>query len=219
VLHVFPHWNWEGKEGQFIAVTCYTNCDTVELFLNGKSVGVKGYAFPRLGMEGRYGNYPARARVLRTTADLHLVWDVPYEPGVLNAVGTKNGEVVSTVEISTTGAPAAIDLSADRDVILADRRDVAHIIVKITDDRGRIVPIADNELTFDVEGEGKLIGVDNGNPRSHESYKSNRRKAFNGLCLAIVQSTATPGRVRVTATSPSLKSDAVVITTTGIQTA
>jgi beta-galactosidase len=219
VLHVFPHWNWEGKEGQFIAVTCYTNCDTVELFLNGKSVGVKGYAFPRLGMEGRYGNYPTRARVLRTTADLHLVWDVPYEPGVLNAVGTKNGEVVSTVEISTTGAPAAIDLSADRDVIFADRRDVAHIIVKITDDRGRIVPIADNELTFDVEGEGKLIGVDNGNPSSHESYKSNRRKAFNGLCLAIVQSTATPGRVRVTATSPSLKSDAVAITTTGIQTA
>jgi beta-galactosidase len=72
VLHVFPHWNWKGKEGQFIPVTCYTNCDTVELFLNGRSVEVKGYAFPRQGMELKYGNYPARARLPRTTADLHL---------------------------------------------------------------------------------------------------------------------------------------------------
>src|ERR1035441_2982367 len=81
VLHLSPHWNWKGREGQFIPVTCYTNCDTVELFLNGKSVGAKGYAFPRYGMEDRYGNTGARARVPRTTADLHLEWDVPYEPG------------------------------------------------------------------------------------------------------------------------------------------
>src|SRR5512136_1262671 len=109
-------------------VTCYTNCDTVELFLNGKSVGTKGYAFPRLGMEGRYGNYLARSRVLRTTADLHLSWDVPYEPGTLKAVGVRDGQVALTVEVSTTGEPAAVDLSADRNTIAADRRDVAHAI-------------------------------------------------------------------------------------------
>ena len=206
VLHIFPHWNWKGKEGQVVPVTCYTNCDTVELFLNDKSIGVKGYAFPRLGMEERWANYPARARVLRTTADLHLSWDVPYEPGTLKAVGISDGKTIATVEISTTGEPAAIDLSVDRDAISADRRDVAHITVEILDDNRRVVPLADNEVTFNVEGEGRLIGVDSGDPRSHEDYKSNRRKAFHGLCLAIVQSTGKPGPIRITASAPSLKS-------------
>ncbi|MGB2624347.1 MAG: glycoside hydrolase family 2 TIM barrel-domain containing protein [Candidatus Acidiferrum sp.] len=213
VLHLFPHWNWKGKEAQIIPVTCYTNCDTGELFLNGRSHGVKGYEFPRLGMEGHYGNYPARAKVLRTTADLHLTWDVPYEPGTLKAVGVKDGKVVSTVEISTTGEPAAISLTADRDALTADRRDVAHLAVQILDAQGRLMPIADNEITFAVEGEATLIGVDNGNPQSHEDYKSNRRKAFNGLALAILQSTAKPGIVRVTASSPSLQSATVNLTT------
>ena len=81
VLHLFPHWNWAGREGKVITVTCYTNCDTVELFLNGKSLGVKGYAFPRPGMVGTYGNYPPRAKALQTTADLHLSWDVPFTAG------------------------------------------------------------------------------------------------------------------------------------------
>jgi beta-galactosidase len=205
VLHIFPHWNWKGKEGQFVPVTCYTNCDTVELFLNGKSIGVKGYAFPRVGMEGKWANYPARARVLRTTADLHLSWDVPYEPGTVKAVGTKDGKTVATVEVSTTGEPAAVDLSVDRDAISADRRDVAHFTVKIVDDQGSVVPLADNEVAFNVEGEGRLIGVDNGDPGSHEDYKSSRRRTFHGLCLAIVQSTGKPGPIRVTASSPSLK--------------
>ncbi len=213
VLHVFPHWNWKGKEGQFVPVTCYTNCDTVELFLNGKSVGLKGYAFPRLGMEGRYGNYPARARVPRTTADLHLEWDVPYEAGTLKAVGTKDGKVVSTVEVMTTGEPAAIGLSVDRANIMADRRDVAHIAVQILDGQGRVVPTADNEVTFEIAGEGKLIGLDNGDPQSHEDYKSNRRRAFNGLCLAILQATAKAGQIRVTANAPGLQAAAVTIST------
>ena len=213
VLHLFPHWNWKGKEGQSVPVICYTNCDTVELFVNGRSYGVKGFAFPRLGMEGNYGNYPARAKVTRTTADLHLAWDALYEPGVLRAVGIKDGKVASTVEVSTTGEPVAISLSTDREVIVADHRDVAHLTVQILDDKGRLVPIADNEIKFSLEGEGALLGVDNGDPQSHEDYKSNRRKAFNGLCLAVVQSTGKPGRIRVTATSPSLKTASVTIAT------
>ncbi len=130
MLHLFPHWNWKGREGQFLAVTCYTNCDNVELFLNGKSVGVKGYAFPRYGMQGRYGQQgPQKMNGVRTTNDLHLAWDVPYEPGTLKAVGTRNGQTVATVEIATTGEPAAIQLAVDRETIRAGRRDVAHVSV------------------------------------------------------------------------------------------
>lgn len=213
MLHLFPHWNWEGKEGQIIPVTCYTNCDTVEMFVNGISFGVKGYEFPRQGMEGTYGNYPPRARALRTTADLHLSWDVPYTPGVLKAVGVKDGQVACTVELPTSGAPAAIALSADRPSIAADRRDVAHIAVEIHDAKGQLVPVAVNEVAFTVEGDGKLIGLDSGDPFSHEDYKANRRRAFNGLCLAIVQSTASAGQIRVTVASSGLTPATVTVET------
>jgi beta-galactosidase len=213
VLHIFPHWNWNGKEGRIVPVTCFTNCDTVELFLNGRSLGVKGFAFPRLGMEGRYGNYPARAKVTRTTADLHLTWDVPFEPGALKAVGIKDGDIVATTETFTAGEPAALSLSADRESVASDQRDVAHLTIQILDDKGRVVPIADNEITLELEGQGLLRGADNGNPESHEAYKSNRRRAFNGLCLAIVQSTGKSGQIRVTAASPALKSASVIIAT------
>ncbi len=204
VLHLFPHWNWKGCEGQIIPVMCFTNCETVELFLNGKSFGVKGYAFPRIGMEKQYGNYPAAALTLHTTSDLHLSWDVPYEPGTLKAVGIKEGKEVANVEISTTGAPSLVKLSADRDRMAADRRDVIHIVTELVDDAGRTVPTADNEITFAITGPARLIGVDNGNPTSHESYKSNSRKAFNGLCLAIMEAGSDVGAVHVTATSPGL---------------
>jgi beta-galactosidase len=213
VLHVFPHWSWKGKEGQVIPVMCYTNCDTVELFVNDKSFGAQGYAFPRLGMEGRYGNSPARARVPRTTGDLHLAWTVPYEPGTLKAVGTKDGKVVATVEVMTAGEPTEIGLSVDREVIAADRRDVAHVTVQLLDEQGRLAPAADNEVAFEIQGEGRIIGVDSGNPLSHEDFKGNRRRAFDGLCLAILQSTAKPGPIRLTATSPGLKSSSTTITT------
>ncbi len=213
VLHVFPHWNWHGKEGQIIPVTCFTNCDTVELFLNGRSLGMKGYAFPRLGMEVRWGNMPDRAKVLRTTGDLHLSWDVLYEPGSLKAVGTKEGKTVATAEIFTTGQPAAIGLSSDRESLVTDQRDVAHVAVYILDDKGRVVPTANNEVSFEIEGAGLLLGTDNGDPASHEDYKSNRRKAFNGICLAIVKSSGKAGSIQVKAVSPALQSASVTIAT------
>jgi beta-galactosidase len=213
VLHVFPHWNWRGKEGQVIPVTCFTNCDTVELFLNDRSLGVKGYAFPRLGMEGRWGNLPDRAKVLRTTGDLHLSWDVPYEPGALKAIGTKDGKIVATAEIFTTGQPASIGLSSDRESLVIDQRDVAHLTVYILDDKGLAVPTADNEVTFEIDGAGSLLGTDNGNPASHEDYNSKRRKAFNGSCLAIVKSNGKAGQIQVRAVSPPLQSARVIIAT------
>jgi beta-galactosidase len=213
MLHLFPHWNWVGSEGAVVSVVCYTNCDTVELFLNGKSLGVKGYEFPRLGMEGRYGNYPPRARFQRTTADLHLSWDVPYEPGTLRAVGTKDGKTVVVEEVSTTGEAAVLLLSADRSRITADRRDVTHLTVAVQDAQGRVVPTADNEITFAMDGPVRLIGVDNGDPFSHASYKAPNRRAFHGLCLAIVQATARAGQARITASSPGLQSASIVLVT------
>ena len=213
VLHLFPHWNWKGKEGQIIPVTCFTNCDTVELFLNGRSLGVKGYEFPRRGMEVRWGNLPDRAKVLRTTADLHLSWDILYEPGALKAVGTKDGKIFATDEVYTTGEPASIGLSSDRESIAADPSDIAHLTVHVLDEKGRVVPTADNEITFEIEGSGSLLATDNGNPASHEDYKSNRRKAFNGWCLAIVQSNGKTGEIQVKAVSPGLQAAHVTIGT------
>jgi beta-galactosidase len=111
------------------------------------------------------------------------------------------------------GEPAAIALSVDREVIAADRRDVAHVTVRILDAQGRVVPVADNEVAFEIQGEGRIIGLDNGYLASHEDFQGSRRKAFNGLCLAIVQSTARAGRIQLTATSPGLTSSSLAIAT------
>lgn len=215
MVHLFPHWNWTGKEGDYIPVLCYTNCDTAELFLNDKSLGVQGYWFPRAGMLEKYGTFPARNQAPRTTSDLHLTWTVPYQPGTLKAVGVKDGKIVATEEITTTGAPAAVDLVVDRVVIAADRRDVVHVTVRILDEHGRLVPTGNNEVTFEIQGEGHVIGLDNGNPLSHEDFKSNRRQAFNGLCLAILQSTSKPGSMQLTATAPGLTTSSIMITAQG----
>ena len=123
MIHLFPHWNWKGKEGQIIPVMVYTNCDTVELFLNGKSWGMKSLEFPRQGNAGSWNRYE-KPPVYAATGDLHLSWDVPYTPGVLKVVGRKGGRVACEEEVRTTGEPAAIRLSADRDSITT-HRDVA----------------------------------------------------------------------------------------------
>ena len=204
VLHLFPHWNWAGKEGRVITVTCYTNLDTVELFLNGKSLGTKGFAFPRPGMVRKYGDYPPRAKALQTTADLHLSWDVPYTAGTLTANGVKDGKVIRTVEIQTTGSPAKLGLTVDRPRITNRPSDVAHVTVQVLDAEDRVVPTADGAITFTMQGAGRILGVDNGRPDSHESYQGNSRKAFHGLALVIVQPTGVPGTVTLSASSPAL---------------
>ncbi len=204
VLHLFPHWNWAGREGSVISVTCFTNCDTVELFLNGKSCGVKGFAFPRPGMTETYGHYPPRARALQTTGDLHLSWDVLYEPGILVAKGTKDGQVVQTAEIHTTGVAAKLELTVDRAKIRTRRDDVAHVTVRVLDAEGRVAPAANNQIRFKLAGEGRIIGVDNGRPDSHEPYKANTRAAFNGMALVLLQSNGQPGAMTLTAEADSL---------------
>jgi beta-galactosidase len=211
VLHLSPHWNWSGREGKVIPVTCFTNCDTVELFLNGQSLGVKGFAFPRPGMSRTYGHYPPRARALQTTADLHLAWDVPYAPGALTAKGTKNGRPVQEVEVHTTGPAAKLQLSVDRTHIQTSRTDVAHITVRILDSNGRVVPTANDPIQFTLHGEGRILGVDNGRPDSHEPYKASARDAFNGMALVLLQSTGRPGTMTLSAQSPALSSAQIEI--------
>jgi len=133
----------------------------------------------------------------------------------LRAVGVKDGQVVCVEELVTAGEPARIALEIDRETVAADARDVAHVTVSVLYGDGHLVPTADNEVSFQVEGHGRLIGVDNGDPASHESFQAPHRRAFNGLCLAIVQATGDPGKIRVTASSPGLRGEAVTITTVG----
>jgi beta-galactosidase len=145
MVHVLPHWNWPGKEGQGIDVWCYSNCEEVELFLNGQSLGRK--PMPK---------------------NLHLQWSVPYTPGTLEARGYKAGQQIAADKIETTGAAAAVKLSPDRAVIHADGEDLSIITVAVQDTRGRTVPVAENLINFELSGPGKTIGVGNGDPSSHE---------------------------------------------------
>ena len=210
MLHLFPHWNWEGREGQVIPVLCYTNCDAVELFVNGKSFGEKRLEFPRQGTSGGWNSY-AKPRVNPTTADLHLQWDVPYQPGVLKAVGKKDGKIVATEEIHTAGKAAAIKLITDNDKIYSGERTVANVEVQVVDENGFVVPTADNLIHFNIEGEGKIIGIDNGNPVDHDSYKNDNRHSFNGLCLVVIQAGSKKGKVKLTAQSDGLKNASIEI--------
>ncbi len=183
-LHLLPHWNWEGREGQVIPVVCFTNCESVELFVNGKSYGKKSIEFPRMGVELGWNKYGPN-KVFPTTADLHLQWDVVYEPGEIKVVGIKKG--VEYVErIVTAGAPASIRLSVDRSTIKADPDDVAHVTVDVLDKDGNLVPRADNLVKFTITG-GEILAVENGRPDDHSSLKKPEKQAYNGKCLAIVR--------------------------------
>jgi PKD repeat protein len=188
VLHLFPHWNWS-TPGQPINIWVFGNCQEVELFTNGVSLGRQS-----LNVQG------------------HVEWDnVPYAAGTLKAVGYNFGVPVLTNTVTTTGAPAAIALRPDRSTILADGRDVSVVTVAVLDAQGNVVPTASNEIYFSING-GTILGVGNGNPSSHEADKASQRATFSGLAQVIVQSTVQPGIITLTATSPGLNSTALVLT-------
>jgi len=182
VLHVFPHWNW--KPGQTIDVWAYTNAEEVELFLNGKSLGTKR----------------------KTGDDLHLMWRVTYEPGTVRAVARTKGKVVLTQEVRT----ARLEVVPDRSAIGAGGRDLSFVTVRVVDANGVLVPDADNLVQFKVTG-GTIAGVDNGSQTSMESFKADQRKAFNGMCLAIVRSGPKAGPITLTATADGLRPATVTI--------
>jgi beta-galactosidase len=187
VLHVFPHWNW--KQGDTIDVWAYTNCEEVELLINGKSIGTKK----------------------KNADELHFVWRVPFTPGRLTAIGKTDGKELLKEEIKTAGQPSRIVLEADRTSIAADGTDLSFVTVKVQDEQGTLVPRADNLIHFEISGDGKIIGVDNGLQTDHDSFLSHERKAFNGLCLAVLQSNEKEGTMTLNATSGNLKQATIVI--------
>jgi beta-galactosidase len=192
VLHLLPHWNWPGKEGQDIDVRCFANCEEVELFLNGQSLGRKTMKL-----------------------NSHLQWTVKYAPGTLSAKGYKAGKLIAETKVETTGEPAAIRLTPDRATINAGGRDVSVVTVAVTDAQGRVVPVAGNQIEFGVEGPGKIIGVGNGDPSCHEpdqcAESAWKRSVFNGLAQVLVQAGMGPGEIRLTARAAGLAENMVVI--------
>jgi beta-galactosidase len=196
VLHLMPHWNWPGKEGQDIDVHVFSNCEEVELFLNGQSLGKKTMA-----------------------KNSHLQWTVKYAPGTLSAKGYTGGKLIAEEKVETTGAPAIVQLTPDRVTINADGKDVSVFTVSVTDAEGRIVPMANNLVHFELSGPGKILGVGNGDPACHEPdvYLAQsaaadwQRSVFNGLAQIIVQSTPDAGEIDLTATADGLTSASTAI--------
>jgi beta-galactosidase len=202
-VHVFPHWNWAGHEGEKIPVMVYTNAQEVELFLNGQSLGRK-----KLGVDTF--EMPVGENVSKDgklTSKFRLMWEVPYAPGELKAIGYRDGKEFAADTVKTAGAPARVVLTPDRTAVGADGEDLSFVTVRIEDKDGNFCPLADNLVSFKLDGPATVAGVDNGNAASVEPFQASYRKAFNGLALLIVRpENGKPGRIRVSAASAGLQS-------------
>jgi beta-galactosidase len=184
------HWNLSHLKGKEIDVVTFTNCPTVELVLNDKSLGTK-----------QLGDFP----------DKMMIWKVPYQPGRIEARGIEKGRTVCSYELRTAGEAKQIHLVPDRTTIRADSRDLCHVEVKVTDSKGIIVPTADNLIHFTALGAGRIIGVDNGDLTSTEFYKANERKVFHGRGLVVLQSISTVGELILQAHGEGLAKAEVAI--------
>ena len=184
MAHILPHWNWPECVGQVTPVYVYTSGDSAELFLNGKSLGLKR----------------------KELCQYRLCWDdVVYQPGDLKVVAFKNGKRWASDEVKTTGGPAKLMLSADQPRIAADGSDLSYITVTIADQAGRPVPRANNHIQFELEGPGEIVATDNGDATSFASFQAPERNAYNGLALVIIRSKpGMPGTITVKAKSPDL---------------
>lgn len=187
VLHLLPHWNW--IDSQPVDVWCYyNNADEVELYLNGKSLGIRRKA--------DFHQY-------------HVAWQVPFERGELKAVSRKNGKTVATQIVRTAGAPDHIRLTADRTIVKSDGKSLAFITVEVVDKDGTVCPYADNQIFFTVEGQGRIEGVDNGSQTSLERFKADNRRAMAGKCLVVLRSAKQPGTLKLTAKAADLEGASV----------
>jgi beta-galactosidase len=190
VLHLFPHWNWQ--PGKIIDVWAYyNNADEIELFLNGRSLGVKK----------------------KMNEELHVMWRVPFEPGTLKAVTSSKGKQVVSKEIKSAGSAAIIKLIPDRRQIKADGNDLSFVTVQITDSEGNIVPNADNLVEFSVTGPGKIEGTDNGYQADTVCLKSNSRKTWKGLALVIVRAAEKKGNITLKAISRGMPPAVITLKT------
>ena len=187
MVHLLPtSWDWPGKEGQNIRVIAFSNAREVELILNGWNIGTQ--TMPKNGF---------------------VTWQVPYQPGRLVAKGSTGGWVIAMDLVETTGAPARIELSTDRKVLDADGRDALVVAVSILDAKRRLVPDANNRISFQLSGGGRILGVGNGNPSHHDPDRASERNAFHGRCIAIIQVGSKPASLELSASSPGLKSAAL----------
>ena len=220
MVHLLPHWNWENREladkvadseGK-IPVRAYSNAASVELFLNGQSLGVKKFNKKQTS-DGRTYQEGANAK------ELYLEWKVAYQPGTLEAVARDEaGKEIARDKITTAGQPAGVRLVKEEHAIAADGKDLTYIYYEIVDSEGNVVPTANNLVRFQLHGQGQLVGVDNGEQASRERYKAQPdgswiRRAFNGKGVAIVKSTEQAGKFTLTAHSDLLKSGQVTVFT------
>ncbi len=182
MAHILPHWNWQGKrEGKITPVFVYTSGDSAELFLNGKSLG-KRKKKSGASLTGKDLNGDMRER-------FRLTWmNVKYEPGTLKVVAYKNGKKWAEDVVETSGVPAQIEATADRETIAGDGRDLAYVTIRVLDKKGRFVPTADNRLKFSVSGAAEIVGVCNGDPTDHDSMKGDTIRAFSGMAQVILRS-------------------------------
>ncbi|MGW3199385.1 glycoside hydrolase family 2 TIM barrel-domain containing protein [Streptomyces sp. NPDC001118] len=228
MVHLLPM-NWNHEEGETVEVWAYANVPSVELFLNGKSLGVRDFDVKQTTDGRGYletteatgddktfidGPYPGSYTSPNGSAGkLHLTWKVPYRPGELKAMARRDGTVVATDVLRTAGAAHAVRLTADRDSLAADGRSLVFVTADIVDAHGVVVPDAEHLITFDVTG-GSLAGVDNGREESAERYQASTRTAFHGKALAIVRSGTRPGPLQVTARADGLRTGTVQAHTT-----
>jgi beta-galactosidase len=186
----FLTWNW--NSGDTVDVWAYyNNADEVELFLNGKSIGIRK----------KQGD------------DLHVMWRLPFQPGTLKAISRKKGKIILTKEIKTVGKPVRIELIADKKNLKADGKDLSFITARILDKNGNIVPTADNKLQFSISGNGIIAGTDNGYQADTVSLKNNNRNCWKGMALAIVQSNGKKGNITLKVSSPGIQTAIISLST------
>jgi beta-galactosidase len=184
------NWNWKGNEGRLMDVNVYSSCGQVELFINNKSLGKK--IFDR------------STRYIAT-------WQVPYEPGILHAVGYEGRKQIASADLHTADEPAQINLSADRKKIKPDGEDLSYITVELLDNGGKLNPLAENQVSFEIEGPGTIAGTGNANPENLESFQTSVHRVWQGKCMLIVKSDTIPGKIIVKATSAGLRAASLEI--------
>lgn len=211
-LHILPHWTWKGREGEVTPVFVYTSYPSAELFINGKSQG-KRSKDTTVTIEGSKDEKSQKE--FKRQSRYRLMWmDTRYEPGTLKVVAyDEQGKAVAEKEIHTAGEPYRIVLSADRDTIAADGKDLSFVTVSVVDKEGNLCPEACNQISFTVKGAGIYRAGANGDPTSLESFQNPRMKVFSGMMTAIVQSEEKAGTITLEASSKGLKTATIKIRT------
>ena len=184
-IDALADWTWPGNEGKLTEITVYSSCPEVELFLNGKSLGKK---------------------ITDRSTKFMGIWDIPYQPGTLKAVGTDGHKKVAEAELVTASQAESIKLSADRQIINANGEDLSYVTIELNDKAGNLDPKAVNLLKFDIDGQGTIIGSGNGNPVSTESFQKMERQVWRGKCLLVIKSGTVAGKIKLKVTSPGLQS-------------